>query len=109
MTSAEGGGSTGPDATAGHARVRRDRSAREAPHGERHGGDLPEGTATDVLPPEGTSTDAPAVQGIHRPDVGPGGADIDESDRVLPNRGRSARKPEQPSAPGEQPPLRRSR
>ncbi len=74
----------------------------------RHGGHLPEGTATDVTPPDGTSVDAPVVQGIYRPDVGPGGADIDEGDRVLPNRDRTARKPEQPSAPGEQRPLRRA-
>lgn len=82
--------------------------ARVAPHAGRHGGHLPEGTATDVAPPDGTSVDAPAVQGVYRPDVGPGGADIDEGDRVLPSRDRTARKPEQPSAPGEQRPLRRT-
>lgn len=84
-------------------------STRGAQHGERHGGYLPEGTATDVPPPEGTSVDAPQVQGVHRPDAGPGGVDFDEDDRVLPNRGRTARKPEQPTSPGEQQPLRRSR
>lgn len=82
--------------------------AKDRPHVGRHGGHLPEGTATDVAPPDGTSVDAPEVQGIYRPDVGPGGADIDEDDRVLPNRDRTARNPEQPSAPGEQRPLRRA-
>jgi hypothetical protein len=73
--------------------VRPDSGARDAPPGERHGGHLPEGTATDVPPPEGTSVDAPKVQGIYRPDVGPGGADIDEGDRALPSRDRTARRP----------------
>ncbi|MGH3729973.1 MAG: hypothetical protein ACRDTU_14670 [Micromonosporaceae bacterium] len=60
---------------------------------------LPEGTATDVPAMEGTSVDAPAVQGMYRPDVGPGGEDIDEADSVLPNRSRVARGPEQPGEP----------
>jgi hypothetical protein len=65
----------------------------DAEETDRHGADLPEGTATDVTPPEGTSVDAPKVQGIYRPDVGPGGEDIDESAPALPNRYRTARRP----------------
>jgi hypothetical protein len=100
-----------PEETASRASgvaERADGEAWDAPHAGRHGGRLPEGTATDVAPPDGTSVDALEVQGIYRPDVGPGGADVDEGDRALPNRDRTARKPEQPSAPGEQRPLRRT-
>jgi hypothetical protein len=106
MRSAPDHGSA-PHAVAANENTRRDRDVRDAPHGERCGADLPEGTATDVRPPEGTSVDAPGLQGIHRPAIGPGAADFDESDRALPNRDRTARKPSQPTAPGEQSPLRR--
>jgi len=60
---------------------------------DRRGADLPDGTATDVTPPEGTSVDAPVVQGVHTPDVGHGGEDIDEAEPALPNRYRTARRP----------------
>ncbi|MGH3749834.1 MAG: hypothetical protein ACRDT8_20815 [Micromonosporaceae bacterium] len=68
--------------------------ARRGTHpGERRPGHVPEGTATDEPPLEGSSLDAPPVQGVYRPDVGPGGAEIDEGDRPLPSRRRAARGP----------------
>ena len=77
---------------------------RDTRAGERRPGHLPHGTATDAPPWEGSSLDAPVVQGTYRPDVGPGGTEVDESDRALANRSRTARAPDQPSDPaGEGP------
>ncbi len=55
---------------------------------------LPEGSGMDVPPMPGTSADAPEVQGIHTPDVGDGGRDIDEGERPLASRPRTARDPD---------------
>lgn len=41
----------------------------------------------------GTSEAARPVQGVYRPDVGPGGEDIDTGDRSLAGRGRQSRGP----------------
>ncbi len=69
----------------------RHRDSQEIEYVDAGGARLPEGTAPDVPPAPGTSAGAPKVEGIYRPDVGPGGKDIDEGDRPLPNRYRADR------------------
>lgn len=55
---------------------------------------LPEGAGMDAPPMPGTSADAPVVQGVHIPDIGEGGRDIDEGERPLASRSRTARDPD---------------
>ena len=65
--------------------------AKHRADGERKAGGIPPGTGPEVPAPEGTSEDEPADQGIHAPDVGPGGADFDTSSPPLAGRPDSAR------------------
>lgn len=49
---------------------------------------VPESTVTDPTPTLGTSEEMEPVQGVHTPDVGPGGDQIDTEDHA--HRGRAA-------------------
>ncbi|MGA8112481.1 MAG: hypothetical protein WCA46_02340 [Actinocatenispora sp.] len=70
---------------------------RESPNDSDREGHVKMPPDTGPNPPAmaGTSEHAKPVQGIYRPDVGPGGADIDTGDRSLAGRSRSARGPHQ--------------
>jgi hypothetical protein len=57
---------------------------------ERSGaGEVPENTAPDVTAAPGTAEELPPVQGVHMPDDGPGGSDIDTAERPVPGRERA--------------------
>lgn len=58
------------------------------------GVDMPPDTGPNPPPMPGTSETLRPVQGIYRPDVGPGGRDIDLDERALPGRERNARGPQ---------------
>jgi hypothetical protein len=64
--------------------------------GERAAGGIPPGTGPDVAAPYGTSEDKPADEGIHTPDVGPGGDDLDTASPPLAGRSEGARLPRPP-------------
>ena len=53
--------------------------------------DMPPDTGPNPPAMPGTSEGERPVQGIYRPDVGPGGRDIDTGERALPGRGRIVR------------------
>lgn len=55
---------------------------------------MPPDTGPNPPAMPGTSEDAEPVQGIYRPDIGPGGRDVDTTERPLPGRTRNARGPE---------------
>jgi hypothetical protein len=78
--------------------------ARETPNDrdpEGHVG-MPPDTGPNPPAMPGTSEKAKPVQGVYRPDVGPGGRDIDTGDHPLAGRARSARGPAQGHAePGD--------
>jgi len=61
-------------------------AATEEPHRPQAG--VPEGTVTDETPAAGTSEVMMPVQGIHTPDVGSGGQQIDTDDPA--SRSRAA-------------------
>ena len=46
----------------------------------------PQRTVPDVPPAQGTSEAMRPVQGVHTPDVGPGGDDVDTARRPMPGR-----------------------
>jgi hypothetical protein len=60
---------------------------------ERAAGGIQPGSGPEVPAPEGTSEDKPADEGIHTPDVGPGGDDFDTASPPLAGRPGSARQP----------------
>lgn len=72
-----------------------DARQRESPNDRDEEGHVRMPPDTGPNPPAmpGTSEHAKPVQGIYRPDVGPGGADIDTGDRSLAGRSRAARGP----------------
>ena len=81
-----------PPGPSGRAAKRGDSgNVRDDDDGERAAGGIPPGTGPDVPAPYGTSEDRPAEQGIHRPDVGPGGEDLDTVSPPLPGRSDNAR------------------
>jgi hypothetical protein len=49
-------------------------------------GGVPAGTAPEGGAAPGSSEELPPTQGVHRPDAGPGGDDLDTAARPLPNR-----------------------
>jgi hypothetical protein len=59
--------------------------------GDSPAGGVPHGTAPEVQAAEGTAEAAAAAEGIHTPDVGPGGSDIDTDERPLTARPRTTR------------------
>lgn len=74
----------------------RDRAGRhEAPTDRDRQGHvrMPADTGPNPEAMPGTSEQAEPVQGVYRPDVGPGGRDIDTGDRPVPGRDRAARGP----------------
>jgi len=74
-------------------------SGKRRADGERAAGGIPPGTGPEVPAPEGTSEDKPADEGIHTPDAGPGGADLDTASPPLTSRPDTARQ-----APAQEPP-----
>lgn len=48
-------------------------------------------TTTSLTPATGTSESMAPVEGIHRPDVGPGGEQLDTAERPAPNRTTGSR------------------
>jgi hypothetical protein len=52
---------------------------------------VPERAVTDVITAPGTSETSPPVQGVHTPDVGPGGAEFDTGEPALKNRNPQSR------------------
>ncbi|GAA3391107.1 hypothetical protein [Cryptosporangium minutisporangium] len=54
-------------------------------------GGVPAGTAPEVTTAPGTSESMRPVEGVHTPDVGPGGRDIDTASRPLTQRPEAAR------------------
>jgi hypothetical protein len=56
-------------------------------------GGVPRGTAPEVTTAPGTSESMRPVDGVHTPDVGPGGRDIDTASPPLTQRSETARGP----------------
>jgi len=54
-------------------------------------GGVPAGTAPEVATALGTSESLPPVDGVHTPDVGPGGEQLDTASRPLTQRPEAAR------------------
>lgn len=65
----------------------------EDPDGERLAGGIPPGTGPEVVAPLGTSEEASPADGVHTPDVGPGGEDLDTASPPLASRPGSASQP----------------
>ena len=63
------------------------------PDGERKAGGIPPGTGPQVPAPLGTSEDRPPETGVHTPDVGEGGDDMDTASPPLASRPGTARQP----------------
>lgn len=60
---------------------------------ERPQAGVPEDTVTDVTPAPGTSEELRPVQGVHTPDVGPGGEQVDTADPASRSRAAGTTEP----------------
>jgi len=83
-----------PEGPAGDRAVR---DATTSPDAHESGGrnaGIGPGTGLEAPAPLGTSEGMAPVQGVHVPDVGPGGDDLDTADPAVPGRPRIARQPE---------------
>lgn len=69
-------------------------AGRHRADGERKAGGIPPGTGPEVAAPLGTSEDEAPADGVHAPDVGPGGEDLDTATPPLASRPLSSRQPE---------------
>ncbi len=59
--------------------------------GDRKAGGIPPGTGPEVPSLLGSSEETPVAEGVHDPDVGPGGGDLDTARWPLAGRPESAR------------------
>ncbi|MDQ6876054.1 MAG: hypothetical protein M3042_13465 [Actinomycetota bacterium] len=52
---------------------------------------VPERSVTDVTPAPGTSEEMAPIEGVHTPEVGPGGEQFDTAEPAVPNRTTDSR------------------
>jgi hypothetical protein len=61
--------------------------------GTRKAGGIPAGTGPEAPASLGTSEDSAVAEGVHDPDVGPGGEDLDTATPPLAGRPNTSRQP----------------